>query len=117
MKLVADESIEKRIVENLRIQGFDVLYIAELAPAIPDKSVLHLSIKQKRILLTNDKDFGELVFLEKEITEGIILLRFSTEKTDLKSRILLSFLQTHKEKIRKHFIVLTENLARIRRIF
>lgn len=116
MKLLADESVEKRVVDSLRHQGFDVLSVAELAPSIPDESVLRLCVKQKRILITNDKDFGELIFLGKGIAKGIILLRFTSEKTLIKINFLISFLNAYKGKIKKHFIVLNENGARIRKI-
>ncbi|MBD0367365.1 MAG: DUF5615 family PIN-like protein [Flavisolibacter sp.] len=62
MKLLADESVDKPIIDALRMAGFDVVYILEIAPEIDDGTILNLSNDEQRILLTQDKDFGELVF-------------------------------------------------------
>ena len=116
MKFLADESVERRVVQALRRIGFDVLSISEECPSISDVAVLNLSHKEKRVLVTNDKDFGELIFLEKRATKGILLLRFDLEATQQKIQRLLEFLKFHKEKVENHFVVLTEHNARIRKI-
>ena len=116
MKLLADESVESRIVQALRGAGFDVFSVAEECPAVSDSTVLNLCQKKKRILITNDKDFGELVFLEKRAARGILLLRFDLEATDQKVRRVLDFLKFHESKLEKNFVVLTEYNARIRKI-
>ncbi|MDA3937889.1 MAG: DUF5615 family PIN-like protein [Spirochaetia bacterium] len=55
---IADEGIDKQIVDSLRFAGFSVLYIAEDFPGINDKQVLEISNQNKSLLLTADKDFG-----------------------------------------------------------
>jgi predicted nuclease of predicted toxin-antitoxin system len=62
MNLVADEGVDRQIVEQLRHDGHDVLYVAELAPSISDDEVLQKANDWHAPLLTADKDFGELVF-------------------------------------------------------
>ena len=62
MKIVADESVDKQIVDRLRSDGHAVVFIAELAPGIDDEAVLLQSRQSNAVLLTADKDFGELVF-------------------------------------------------------
>ncbi|MDZ4064508.1 MAG: DUF5615 family PIN-like protein, partial [Coriobacteriia bacterium] len=62
VKLLADEGVEARIVERLRVDGYHVEYIAELAPGITDDEVLDRANEGERLLITLDKDFGELVF-------------------------------------------------------
>jgi len=59
MKFFADESVEKAVVDWLRDQNFDVVYIAERAPSISDKEVIKFANNGDRILITNDKDFME----------------------------------------------------------
>ena len=61
MKLLADESIDRQIVEHLRLDGHHVSYIAEMEPGIPDDAVLNLANDEEALLITADKDFGELV--------------------------------------------------------
>lgn len=77
MKLLADENIAAPLVQALRQAGHDVTYVAELAPGIADEAVLSLARQQGRLLLTEDKDFGELVFRLKRHPPGIILLRLA----------------------------------------
>jgi hypothetical protein len=62
VKIFADESVDKQIVSRLRAQGHDVVYVAELDPGIDDETVLRSSHDSNALLVTADKDFGELVF-------------------------------------------------------
>ncbi len=62
MNLMADECVDQQIVDRLRGEGHKVLYIAEMAPSIPDEKVLENANQNNALLLTADKDFGELVF-------------------------------------------------------
>jgi predicted nuclease of predicted toxin-antitoxin system len=62
MNLVADESVDKPIVDRLRDCGHTIWYVTEMSPSISDHSVLELANNQKTPLLTCDRDFGELVF-------------------------------------------------------
>jgi predicted nuclease of predicted toxin-antitoxin system len=77
MKLCADENVTKGIVEWLRASGHDVLYAAETLPGAPDADWLARAEQEERILLTSDKDFGELVFRDGLNSHGIVLLRLS----------------------------------------
>ena len=62
MELLADESVERQIVEALRGAGHDVLSVAESEPGMPDDEVLALATRKRAVLVTLDTDFGELVF-------------------------------------------------------
>ncbi len=57
---LADEWVDKPIVDVLRSNGFNVLYILETNPGADDEFILTMANADKRILLTQDKDFGEL---------------------------------------------------------
>lgn len=77
VRLLADENIQAALVAALRSDGIDTAYVAEGTGGISDSGVLKASVEEQRILLTEDKDFGELVFRLKHKTPGIILMRFS----------------------------------------
>lgn len=62
MRFVADESVDRQIVEELRLAGHEVLYIAEVEPGVVDEIVLARSTGWGAVLVTADKDFGEMVF-------------------------------------------------------
>lgn len=62
MKLVVDESVDASIVIRLRSDGHEVIYIAEQSPGISDLKVMEIANREQCVLVTSDKDFGELVF-------------------------------------------------------
>ncbi|MGH7595147.1 MAG: DUF5615 family PIN-like protein [bacterium] len=76
MNFLADEDVEKPVVEMLRHDGHDVLYMCEIATHTIDEKLLEQANAELRILLTNDKDYGELVFLQKKVSAGIIINTF-----------------------------------------
>ena len=87
MKIVADESIDKQIVDRLRSDGHDVVFIAELDPGIEDEAVLLRSRESNSVLLTADKDFGELVFRQRLLHSGIVLIRWAGLKPETKTEL------------------------------
>jgi len=76
MKIVADEGVDRQVVEQLRRENHEVIYVAELAPGISDDEVLQLANERGAVLLTADKDFGELVFRLNRTSGGIMLIRW-----------------------------------------
>ena len=76
MKWLADENFPRRIVDALRDAGLDVLWIRRECPGIVDQAVLAMAAAQNRVLLTFDKDFGELAFRSRLPADaGVILFR------------------------------------------
>lgn len=75
MKFFADECCDTGMVASLRTEGHDVLYILEEEPGLRDELVLQKAYDQRRILLTEDKDFGELVYRLRKPAAGIVLIR------------------------------------------
>jgi predicted nuclease of predicted toxin-antitoxin system len=94
LNIVADESVDGHIVTRLRADGHTVEFIAELDPGIPDEAVLGRSRELGAILLTADKDFGELVFRQGLLHSGIVLLRLagmaSQKKAELASGVFFA---------------------------
>jgi predicted nuclease of predicted toxin-antitoxin system len=116
MNFLADENLEKPIVDWLREEGYNVLYIAEKAPSIKDEKIIKLARKENKILITNDKDFGELVFHYGQITSGIILIRSRDKSSEKKLELIKQVLEEMKNKISGNFIVVNENGIRIKKI-
>ena len=88
MNFIADEGVEREIVDGLRAQGHEVLYVAEMSPAINDAEVLDLANKASSILITSDKVFGELVFRQQRIHQGVILIRLHGQSSQTKATTL-----------------------------
>ena len=74
MNLVADENVDQPIVDRLRQDGHLVVAVAELSPSISDDEVLRQANQQSALLITGDKDFGELVYRLGRVHAGVILL-------------------------------------------
>jgi predicted nuclease of predicted toxin-antitoxin system len=84
MRWLADECIAARIVTGLRESGHDVTYMAEMAPSTTDVQAIDRAWREKRLLLTEDKDFGELVFRQGRPVPGVVLLRISADRASQK---------------------------------
>ncbi len=73
MRLLADECIPAPIVHRLRAEGFDVAYVLEDDPGTDDPDVLD---RERRLLLTEDRDFGQLVYAKRRPAPfGVVYLR------------------------------------------
>jgi predicted nuclease of predicted toxin-antitoxin system len=114
MKIIADESLNFEFVSFLRSNGFEILSIAEKYPSEHDENILAMSLMPPAIIITEDKDFGELIFKNKKEFSAVILLRYDVgeEKSILKS--LLSLLRNHLQELHKSFVTISVNRTRIR---
>ncbi len=115
MKILADEGVDKPIVTALRNVGFDVAYILETNAGAEDNSILELAYSQQRILITQDKDFGELVFRLKKAHYGVILIRLQGYAPDLKAEITAHLFLHHGNELMGAFTVIQPNAIRIRK--
>ncbi len=115
MKFLADEGVDKPIVTALRNAGLNVDYILEFAPGADDEFVLHHAFSQKRILITQDKDFGELVFRLRQPHHGIILIRLGGYNPQLKGEIVSQLLQKYIIELQNNFTVIQPHAIRIRK--
>ena len=114
MNLLADEGVDKQIVVRLREEGYSVSYVAEMAPGISDDIVLELANKEGSLLLTADKDFGDLVFRMRRLSAGVVLIRLAGLTPAKKAEIVTSIIGKHSQELVKSFTVITPMGARIR---
>jgi predicted nuclease of predicted toxin-antitoxin system len=114
MNFLADESIDQPVVERLRADGHEVLAVAEMAPSIPDEAVLTLANQREAILLTADKDFGELVFRQHRISAGVVLMRLAGLSPATKARVVASVIRAHASELFHAFTVVSPGMVRIR---
>ena len=114
MKFLADENIEQPVVEALRAAGHNVLCLTGTHRGLTDEQVLRRAESEGRILLTNDKDFGELVFRLHRLATGIVLLRLGTEEGIEKAARFIDILPSIEAQLPGHFAVVTEERVRLR---
>ena len=115
MKFFADENIDRQIVEILRQTENEVHYIMELEPGISDDQIIKKANQESALLITADKDFGEIVFRQKRITEGVILIRLPGISPKNKADIVKTAIQEHAEELEHNFTVITPGVVRIRK--
>ncbi|MDH4099045.1 MAG: DUF5615 family PIN-like protein [Nitrospirota bacterium] len=115
MKFLADEGVDRQVVERLRHSGHNVWYVAEMSPGISDDVVLDLANKEGALLLTADKDFGELVHLQRRISSGVLLLRLGGISPDSKAERVMIAVGEHGDELLQAFTVVTAGAVRIRR--
>jgi predicted nuclease of predicted toxin-antitoxin system len=114
MNFLADESVDYQIVDRLRQEGHLVRYIAEIEAGVSDDVVLNLANKEASLLLTADKDFGELIFRQHRLAEGVILIRLAGLSPMSKAEIVASTLRKHSTELSQAFAVITPQAIRIR---
>jgi predicted nuclease of predicted toxin-antitoxin system len=115
MRFLADESCDFAVVRALRAAGFDVLSISESTPRAEDTEVIELALRQERILLTEDKDFGRLVYSHGQETPGVIFLRFPTFARRRISKDIVNLVKQQGEKLAGSFITVQPGRIRISR--
>ncbi len=112
MKFVVDECTGTIVARWLQQQGHDVISIFDDARGSDDDQVLMMAFNDCRVLITSDKDFGELVFREKRSHRGIVLLRLNNQSSANAVTALERLFQEGHELIDR-FVVVTVKKIRV----
>jgi len=115
IKFLADESCDFTVVRSLRNDGYDVLTVAGSFPSAPDLQVLKFAVEEERILLTEDKDFGEWIFSQGKAMNGVLLIRFPANMRSKLGEAINFLVAEHGFDLIKSFTVLEPGRARIRK--
>jgi len=114
VRWLADECVDAALVSRLRGAGHDVFDVVEIASGATDAEVLLRAQDDGRLLLTEDKDFGELVFRSGMAAPGVVLLRLDPEKYLLKWTRLQSAIEQFGERLFGRYLVIEEARFRSR---
>jgi len=114
MKFLVDENVGQSVVNYLTRKGYDVLVAQKDLISREDYLLLDFAFRENRIIITNDKDFGFLIYRQKLPSHGIILFRFIQESPSYKIAALEAILSRKPDQIFGHFIVASEGKIRIR---
>ena len=106
MRLLADESCDFRVVRALQVAGHDVMAVIEAMPGADDGAVIERASRERRIFLTEDADFGQLVYAAGKPTAGVILLRFPTTARTILPKLMVDIVAEHGEKLSGRFAVI-----------
>jgi predicted nuclease of predicted toxin-antitoxin system len=113
MRFLADECCDFTVVRALRKDGHDVVAVSEFQYRSVDKEVMELAMAEDRIHLTEDKDFGWLVFVARVDSPGVILIRFPASARRLLAEAVSKLVRDHASQLVGAFVVLQPGAARI----
>lgn len=116
MRFRAGENFPRAAVDAFQVAGHDVVWVRTDAPGITDQEVLLRAQSEDRILLTFDKDFGDLAFRSRiPASCGIILFRISPRSPSFAARAAVAAVQSRTDW-RGHFSVVEETRVRMTRL-
>ena len=116
MKFLVDESVGTQLSKYLMQLGHDSISVAERFFGTTDEFILSKAKKEERVIITNDKDFGELIFYRKLNSHGVILLRLLDNSAENKIITMDMLLSRFSRKIKGKFVVVSEDRVRMRKI-
>jgi predicted nuclease of predicted toxin-antitoxin system len=113
MRFLVDESTGPSVANWLRQQGHETSSIYDDARGLEDELVIEKAYKEDRILVTNDKDFGEKIYRQRSPHRGVVLLRLEDERAKSKIEAMRRLLDNYADKLSNRFVVVTEKSVRI----
>jgi predicted nuclease of predicted toxin-antitoxin system len=114
LKLLFDVGVSKKAEVHFKKLGFDVLGIRNINASMKDTDIMDLAVKEGRLIITMDKDFGELVFNSKKLHSGVLLLRMEDANWKQKIDVLSEIFNKHSKDIAGKFSVYQDKKLRIR---
>lgn len=103
------------MVSWLRTEGHDVVSIFETARGAADLDILAQAVHEGRVVITADKDFGDLVFRDRLPHLGIVLLRLDDKTSRNTQRVLSALFDQYADDVAQAFVVVTESSVRVSR--
>lgn len=113
MRFLADECCDFEIVRALRVAGYEVISVQESHKGMDDNSLIAMACQEDQIFLTEDKDFGELVFAHQRKTGGVILFRFPGSARKTIGETVVKLVEQKGEALIKKFTVVQPKRVRI----
>jgi predicted nuclease of predicted toxin-antitoxin system len=115
LKFLVDVGVGEKVEDFLYKNGYDILSVRKLNPRMSDSEIINIAAKDNRIVITMDKDFGELIYNSGLIHKGILLLRTENCSGDKKAKILSEILINYSSELEENFCVFSKDRLRIRR--
>jgi predicted nuclease of predicted toxin-antitoxin system len=114
VKVLVDVSTGQAVAMALAGLGHDVISVRDRDPRMADPDILAWAVAEQRLVVTMDKDFGELVYRSGQPHAGVLLLRLESDHTAEKVRIVTEIFNNHASELPGHFSVYQSGHMRIR---
>jgi predicted nuclease of predicted toxin-antitoxin system len=115
MKFLIDAGVGKKVEEFLKDSGYDVKSMRLIDIRAKDVDILGLAVSEGRMLITMDKDFGELVYNSKMLHSGVLILRLEDSTGKDKAETVKRILEGFSDKIENKFCVFQGGRLRIKK--
>ena len=116
LKFLVDVGVGKRVEKYLKDEGYDTKAVRDIDPRMQDEDIIRIATSESRMVITMDKDFGELVYHSLLQHNGVLLLRLENATSLEKVQVVRDILLRHSEQIKNCFCVFQNNKFRIRKI-
>jgi predicted nuclease of predicted toxin-antitoxin system len=113
MRFLVDECTGSKVASWLRGKNYEVFSVFDEARGMTDDEVLTKAAGENWILITNDKDFGEMIFRTRRAHHGVVFLLLNDERAANKIKVLEQLLENYAEKLPEQFVTVTETKVRI----
>lgn len=116
MNFFADEGLDVPLVLALRAKGFNVVHALDTMKGADDVTILSTAVSGSAILLTKDKDFGEMIIRNVSFSNRVVLIRIDNLSNIQNIEIVVNLLLRHLEQLPGHFTVIQEDKIRLRKL-
>ena len=115
IRFIVDMGVSKKVEEWLSTNDYDIKAVRDIDPKMKDCDVLNYAVTENRMVITMDKDFGELVFNSGLDHSGVLLLRLEDAKSDEKVKTIQEILIKYEDKLKNNFCVYQHGKLRIKK--
>jgi predicted nuclease of predicted toxin-antitoxin system len=116
MKIVVDVGVGKAVERWLASQNLDVVAVRDLDPGMADIAILALAAAEQRLVITMDKDFGELIVRSGQLHAGVLLLRLADADSQEKLRVVQQIFALHRNALPGNYCIYHKDKLRIRQL-
>ena len=113
LRFLAEESCDYTVVRTLREDGHDVVAVSEITSRSDDRELIEQAHREQRILLTEDKDFGWLVFVSFAQSAGVVLIRFPSNARQTLASTVSQIVREQGTHLMDTFVVIQPGQVRI----
>ena len=116
IKFLIDVGVGKGIENYLHEEGYDIKSVRDIDPCLEDEKIIRTAFLENRMVITMDKDFGELVYHSLMEHSGVLLLRLEDATGSNKLKVLKFIIENYSDRIKNCFCVFQNDKFRIRKI-
>lgn len=116
LRFLVDVGVGKGIEKHLREEGYDTKAVRDIDPRMEDREIIRIAVSENRMVITMDKDFGELVHHSPMEHSRVLLLRLEDAIGSEKLQVVKHIMKNYSDRIKNCFCVFQNGKFRIRKI-